>query len=137
MSELLARIKADMLTARKARDSESVKSYSTLIGEIELIGKKPGKSITDELVIATIKKFIANLNEAIGYSSGGTMDMMEEVKLLEQYLPTQMDEHDIRKVIMCLPTPVDMGACMKFLKMNYAGQYDGKLASQVVKAYLN
>ena len=137
MSELQARIKADLLTARKARDSASVKVYSTLYGELELISKKKNEPITDELVIATVKKFLANLKEM--ESQTGRVELLtiirHEVYLLNKYIPSQLTEEEILKIVTEL-NPSNMGEAMKHLKGGYAGLYDGKLASQVVKTYL-
>lgn len=137
MSDILTKIKADMLTARKARDTEAVKAFSTLIGEIELIGKKAGNVINDELVIATVKKFIVNLEENLEHtvSPEGKADVVTEIELLEVYLPTQMTEGQLQDIIAHLE-PANMGEAMKHLKECYAGRYDGKLASQVVKGWL-
>ena len=137
MSDILTKIKADMLTARKARDTEAVKAFSTLVGEIELIGKKAGNVINDELVIATVKKFIVNLKENLEHTESpkGKADVGTEIELLEVYLPTQMTESELQDIIANLE-PANMGEAMKHLKDCYTGLYDGKLASQVVKGWL-
>jgi len=126
-----------MLTARKARDSDSIKVYSTLIGEIELIGKKPNMSITDELVIATVKKFLVNLEEMKSHT--GRVELLgsikHEVAILEGYVPSQLSEEELLAIVTEL-SPAHMGEAMKHLKCSYAGLYDGRLASQVVKVYL-
>lgn len=137
MSDILTQIRADMLTARKARDTEAVKAFSTLVGEIELIGKKPGNVINDELVIATVKKFIANLEETLVHLTDAVRgrDVETEIGLLGVYLPTQLTEEQILEAIVFFQ-PANMGVAMKHLKEAYTGRYDGKLASQVVKSWL-
>ena len=134
MSELATQIKSDMLTARKARDTFTVKALSTLYGEVEGIAKKKNEPISDELVIATVKKFLTNLKES--ESQTGRLDLLSgikaEVELLEKYVPSQMSEDELRAALTEL-APSNMGEAMKFLKDNYAGLYDGKLASQIAR----
>ena len=137
MSELADKIKADMLTARKARDTFTVKALSTLYGELEGIAKKKNEPISDELVIATVKKFLANLKES--ESQTGRLDLLgairSEIELLEAYVPSQMSEDELRAAVQRM-APSNIGEGMKLLKETYAGQYDGKLASQVVREYV-
>jgi len=138
VSDLLDTIKADMLTARKERNSEAVKVYTTLYGELELISKKNGTAITDELVVSTVKKFISNLDTNLdNVTSTVQIDAIKfEMAILEKYVPAQLTEQKLLEIVSAL-NPSNMGEAMGHLKTNYSGQYDGKVASQVVKGYLS
>lgn len=144
---LIQQIKKDQLTARKAKQSYQAIRLTTLIGEAEMIGKNAGnRETTDDEVVVVIKKFIKNNLELINVvdpTSDGFADAIKENELLSAYLPTQMSEDEIKtavqKRIITLDelSPKLMGKIMAWLKENYAGQYDGKLASKVVKELLN
>ena len=61
---LIEKIKSDHLAYRKLRDTTATTFLSTLIGEAEMIGKSGGnREVTNQEVIALVKKFIKNINE--------------------------------------------------------------------------
>ena len=68
---------------------------------------------------------------------------VEEVVILEEYLPSQMDEAELGRIIRnninfnSYTTMRDMGKVMTYLKKNHDGEYDGKLASTIVKQLLS
>ncbi len=148
MTSLLKQIKKDQLQARKNKNGPTAKSLTTLIGEAEMIGKNDGnRESTDEEVIAVIKKFVKNLKDLMSVMSqrlSPTFTAAQaELDLLSTYLPSQMEEAELRTVIQSHLVELEdisprmMGQVMKWLKDNYGGQYDGKLASKVVKDLLN
>lgn len=57
---------------------------------------------------------------------------LAERAVLEQFLPMQLSENALIEVAKC---QANMPAFMKHLKENFAGKYDGKLASQVAKEF--
>lgn len=145
---LLAQIKADYMTARKARKALDVALLSTLVGEVEMIGKNAGREVTDAEVIARVKKFLDGIESTIQYCTSnnnatGLATVVAEKEILSAYMPKQMTEAEltdvVKKIIANLTfdiLPVNMGAVMAILKKVYEGQYDGKMASAVVKAAL-
>lgn len=59
-----------------------------------------------------------------------------EISILNEYLPKQMTEDELRSVISDFKAGnigANVGAIMSFLKTKYAGLYDGKIASQLAK----
>ena len=66
-----------------------------------------------------------------------------EIEILLKYLPQQLDEEEIRKIIIESAEQVgansikDMGKVMSAVKPKVVGRADGKLVSQIVKDYLN
>jgi len=144
---LLSQIKKDQLQARKNSKTVEATLLTTLIGEAAMIGKNDGnRETTDEEVVAVIKKFVKNNTELMGYAvaeSVAYMNARDENDFLSQYLPSQMTEDEIRAAVQKRIVTLDeispklMGSVMKWLKDNYAGQYDGGLASKVVKELLS
>ena len=61
---LIQTIKTAQVAARKARDP-SASLLTTLIGEAEMVGKNAGREVTDQEVVATIKKFIKGIDETL------------------------------------------------------------------------
>lgn len=137
---LIQAIKAAQITARKARDVVTASLLTTLIGEAEMVGKNANREVTDQEVVATIKKFIKNLDETIriagGYRDGDACDKAwTEKQALEKFLPKQLSEAEIRVLISDFldvgETRPSMGEVMKHMKSNYDGQYDGKVVSKI------
>lgn len=125
------KIKNDLKSAMINKDEERKSLLRVVIGEFNRIGKE----LSDEKAISIIKKMLDNAIEQRNDS---------DVLILEPYLPSQMDELELKRVLMNYlmnlehsPTMKDMGGAMKFLKDNYGGQYDGKIASLLIKELIN
>jgi len=142
---LLQRIKDDQLAARKARDTLKATLLTTLIGEATTVKPDGSRGGSDAEVTALIKKFIKNTNEvlkALGSIEGGAaMQPLAELAILETYLPKQLSEAELTAAVAEIvghfrekTNPVTMGMVMGALKAGFEGQYDGKMASAVVKA---
>lgn len=146
---LLEKIKADSLTARKERNSKKSALLTTLYSEANIIGINDGhRDTTDAEVVQVVKKFIKGIDETLNApgrsitleAEGHKFDIYAEKGWLQAYLPTQMGEDELRKIIknMAIDNPdISMGTVMSGLKQAYAGQYDGQLASKIAKELLN
>lgn len=128
-----------MLNARKNNETIKKNLLGTLIGECTLTTKEP----SDEIVIATIKKFLKNnakVQEAMmttNDSSHLSTYLIEE-EILNSYLPKNLSESELRAIIGTL---IENGTnstskVMKDLKANFKN-YDGKLASDIAKELLS
>lgn len=141
---LLAKIKADALVARKAQSSVAG-VLVTLIGEIDTRTKSfsPARPMTDDEVVATVAKFIKNIDETMGVldaarDASKVEKLASERTALEAYLPTQLDEKAIEAFVRTRISAGDnMGGVMAALKQSHAGQYDGKIASAITKRLLS
>lgn len=146
---LLKQIQADQLAARKNKDSIRANLLTTLLGEATRIGKDDGNRESNDLeVTQTIKKFVKNAQDTLQhvYKTGDVVTIQfikDELAILENYLPKQLDEVELRSIIETfinsLPekSPKQMGIVMKNLTVNHAGTYDGQLASKLVKELLS
>lgn len=69
-------------------------------------------------------------------------DELAQVKILEQYLPKQMNESEIKTVVEEVISSVgatsmaDMGKVMGLVNLKLAGKADGKIIAQIVKTTL-
>ena len=141
---LITQIKAEQVTARKNRNGPMASLLTTLIGEAEMVGKNAGREVLDAEVVATIKKFIKNIDEtikALGADDARAQAAMDERVVLEHFLPSQMSEQQLTEAVTAIKAELnagqkDMGKVMSLLKTRHEGQYDGKMASTVVKAVL-
>ncbi len=137
---LIKQIRADLLAARKSGDLAGRSILTTLLSECEAVGKKSLTETTDAQVVAMVKKFIKNAEETLKLCSGSTA-VEHELAIYEKYLPQQLTEDEIYNIAVEVAKigkfhNCNMGTIMSFLKDNYNGQYDGKLASSVVRRVL-
>jgi uncharacterized protein YqeY len=148
---LIERLKADQLSARKAKDTRKVTLLSTLIGEAVKVGKDNGnRDSTDIEVIAVIKKFKKNVEDTsllIVKQNPESRNCIlnsykDELAIYDSYIPKQLSEEDLKHEIYTFylnnegEGDVSMKDVMAFLKSNFSGLYDGKLASQIANEIL-
>lgn len=151
MSNLIEKIKADILVARKAKEKGKVTLLSTVLGEIVNQTNSPNtnpKNLPiEEMAIQVINKFIKNNKETIKIlrdKCKTSLVVVPETEnlILSDYLPKQMSEWELKATIQDIITeqeltsPKQMGLIMKTLKEHHNGLYDGKLASQLAKQEL-
>ena len=142
---LLDQVKIDLNEARKAKNTPVASLLSTLYAETLMIGKNDGdRDTTEEETVAKVKAFIKNIDEtlkAIPEGNEKRVGYENEKAVLEKYLPTQLSEEVLTKILGNIAANHEksmksMGKVMGELKAKYAGQFDGKLASVVVKKIL-
>lgn len=138
----LAAIKAAQLQARKDKNALSKDLLTTLIGEIDNELRKPGAKGEDELVQTTVKAFLKRIDEYLGVATDEAVveKLKAEKAVLVAFQPTQMSAAELQtaleiKYVQGLPN-AGKGAMMGYLKTTFPGQYDGKVAAQVVDAML-
>lgn len=140
---LISTLQKDLLTARKAREPIATGLLTALVGEAAMVGKNAGnRTSTDEEVLAVVRKFIKNAEEtATRLDKMGTDSSVirKEIEILTNYLPVQKTPDELRLIIKNIiagSSSANMGVIMKELKDGWAGQYDAKLASGIVKEML-
>jgi uncharacterized protein YqeY len=140
---LVATIKSDQLSSRKARDNVKTALLTTLLGELQTLAKNSGREEpTDAQAVEVVKKFLKNNGVAQAAASSATNRAYKEELEIEQfilqaYLPKQLSEEELRALIKGFAAEgKDIGDAMKTLKTQYAGMYDGGLASKLMKAML-
>ena len=114
--------------------------------QMEKISKK--RDLDEAEVIAVIKKQVKLRKESLSeYQKYDKLEqvtnLQEEIQILAKYLPTEMTEADIEKIIdqafiELKPQGVkDIGLVMKFISPKLAGKADMKLANELVRKRFN
>ena len=142
MSVMIEQIKEALTKARKTKNKD-VAFLATLHAEIINVGKNNGnRSTTNEEALKVIKKMYDTAQEVKKLAKNRPEAVAKadhEIAILQQFLPKQLSEQELKTIIQQIINEkhIDgkkaMGAVMKILKDQYNGQYDGKLASQIVK----
>jgi uncharacterized protein len=142
-------IVTDMKEAMKSQDKESLGTIRMLKSAIDLerINSKLD-SITDDLVITVVSRQTKTLNESIvDFKKGNRQDLVDnalrEINLLKKYLPAQLSEEELIKIIdetiksTESSSIKDMGKLMKELTPKIKGKADMGKASSIIKSKLN
>lgn len=136
---LYEKIKADCLVLRKEQQKEEAGVLLVVLGEAETKAKqvKPAMleadgSLPDHEVLKIIKK---NIDDAITTLNAKKDNRKAQLTrdLLEPYMPQMLTAEELQDILTSAVEVENLGTAMKFLKENYAGKYDGKIASEVAR----
>lgn len=133
------------------KDEDRKRVINTLRAEIknkEIELRSSQKDLTDADVLSLIQKLIKQNKDAIQmFGNGGRQDLVEknelEIKILEEFLPTQLSNDEIDNIIKQeiekngYNSMKDMGKLMGYFKSNYSGQVDMGYVSKKIKEMLN
>lgn len=142
-------LKADLTEAIRSSDkvvSGTIRMVLTAITNEEVSGKE-ARVLTDDEVITVLSREAKKRREAAEeFAKAGRTDKAAEEKaegeVIAKYLPAQLSEDDIKKLIAAAIAstgaagPSDMGKVMGAIKPQIAGKADGALVSSLVKAAL-
>ena len=142
------RIYQDIVAAMKAKDKDKLSVLRMLKGSLQLENINKGKELTDDVVIDVISREIKQRKESIAeFTKGGREDLAnetaKEIEILKAYLPEQLSEEEIEKIIdqvfaRVAPTSAkDMGKVMKEVTPLVKGKADMSHVSALIKERLN
>ncbi len=142
------KIKADIVNALKEKNSLKLQTLRGVKGEIDLEHINKKVDITDELVINVLSHQIKTRRESIiEFEKGNRDDLIsktnDEINLLQTYLPAQLNDDEINKVLdeafnKVQPTSnKDMGLIMREVTPLLKGKADMGKVSTIIKERLN
>lgn len=148
MSSIKETLQDDWKNAIKSKDRFKANVISMAKSAILLLEKSGATDIDDTKVIEVIAKEVKQRRDSlVEFEKGNRQDLVEETKaeieILLHYLPQQLTEDEIRKIVMEAAEKLgassmkDMGKLMAEVRPQTNGRADGKLVSQIVKEYLN
>jgi uncharacterized protein YqeY len=147
---LKQKLQSDLNEAIKSRNTvsaETIRMVLTAITNEEVAGKEK-RELSDAEVITVLTREAKKRREAAeAFENGGRADRAAaeraEGEVIAGYLPEQLSEDDVKKLIaetiaaVGATGPSDMGKVMGGLKAKVAGKADGALVSSLVKEALN
>ena len=147
---LKEKLQADLTDAIRSRNevvSGTVRMLLAAITNEEVAGKS-AKVLTDAEIITVLSREAKKRREAVeAYTQAKRDDLAskekEEAAVIALYLPEQLSEADIKKLITeaiaetNAAGPAGMGLVMKVLQPKIAGKADGGFVSSLVKAALS
>lgn len=143
-------IQTDMMSAMKAHETVRLAALRGIKAAILLAKTSEGGNgeVSDADIVKIIQKLVKQRKESAEiYSSQNRPELAEnelaEAAAMEVYLPKQLSEDEVRKVLQEIiaetgaSKPSDMGKVMGVATKRLAGQADGKMISTIVKSLLN
>ncbi len=148
MATIYEQLRADIVTALKARDAVTALALRTTDAAIQRAAMDQNKPIDDTLVTAVLRKTVKTLAEAKGeFEKGGRTELAaanaNEIRIIEKYLPQGLDEAKLSAIIDTViretgaASRKDMGKVMGALKKHPdAALIDFGAVSKLIQAKL-
>ncbi|BBM70049.1 GatB/YqeY domain-containing protein [Rhodothermus marinus] len=149
---LKEKLTEDLKAAMRARDEARLRTIRALraaLMEREIAERKGGEAtLTPEQELEVLQKEAKRRREAIEqFRAAGREDLVqkeaEELKIIEEYLPRQLSDDEIRAVLEEIIEAVgarsvrDMGRVMKEAMARMRGQADGRRVSELARELLS
>lgn len=148
MREILAEALKTALKAGEKRRTSTLRLIQAAINDRDIAHRGVGKDpVTDEEILQILTKMVKQRQEsAKAFEEGNRLELAaqerEEILIINDFLPKQMDEGAVRDAAQKVISEVgaeglrDMGRCMNALKERYPGQMDFGKASGIIKDLL-
>ncbi len=142
------KLRADIITAMKARDAATATALRTMDAAIQRAAMDASKEIDEPLVTATFRKAVKNLTDArTEFEKGGRADLVAansaEIAILERYLPKGLEPAQLEALVAEViaasgaTSKKEMGKVIGALKQRpEAGLIDFGAASKLIQARL-
>ena len=144
------KIMAQLKDAMKSKDEKSLRGLRAIKAAIILAktAEGAGGQVTEADEVKLLQKLVKQRKDSLEiFQQQDRKDLaqkeMEEITVIEQFLPKQLSGDELKKVIAEIiqqtgaSSPADMGKVMGAANKQLAGQADGKSISVVVKELLS
>ncbi len=141
------KIQTDMYRAMKSGEKEKANTLRSIISKLKDKQIEKRDALTKEEEIKVLQTLVKQRKESIDlYQKGGRNELAEieskEMDIINSYLPTMMDEDDIKKIVQSVikdtgaSSMADMGKVMPEVMKLGKGLIDGKTAQRFVSEQL-
>ena len=148
MDQIIDLIKDDLKKAIKSQDNIKKSVYRFILSAIHNEEIKLGKELDNEMVMKLMIKQAQQRKESIeAFKLGSREDLIsketQELKIIEQFLPEQIEESEIKNLAQQTINEVgaesvkDLGKVMPILMKKLAGKAEGKIVNKVVTELLS
>ncbi|MDO8618840.1 MAG: GatB/YqeY domain-containing protein [Candidatus Daviesbacteria bacterium] len=145
---LTDQIQEELKTAQLARDETKVSTIRLLLAEVKNSEIAKGHELSDEEILEVVTREAKKRKEAaVGFRSGNREDSAlkeeAELQILQGYLPAQMSDEELTKIVDEVITEVgaktlaDMGKVIGGVMSKVKGSADGGRVSNIAKQKLN
>ncbi len=146
--DIVERLQADMKQAMKNKDKFRLSVIRMIRSEIQNLEISKSGPVSEDDVIELLSKEKKKRAESLKeYQEAGRDDIVEDLKneisILEEYLPAQLSDEELRAIIqdavhkVGATSPKDMGKVMQEVMPQVKGRADGKQVNRFVSELLN
>ena len=144
---MVEKLEKDMIEAMKSKDKDRLTVIRMVKASLKQEQIDHKKEINDELLIDVVNKQIKMRKDSIAeFEKGARQDLIdktqEEIKVLLEYLPEQLSQEEVLKVIDEIfvevkpEGPKDMGKVMSQAQAKLKGKADMKEVSSIIREKL-
>lgn len=147
---LQQKVMTAMKEAMKAKDTNALTSLRAIKSAILLAQTESGakEELSEDQELKLLQKLVKQRKDSAAiFSEQGREDLaqpeLDQAKVIEQFLPEQMSEEEIEKIVVDIIAKTgaegmkDMGKVMGMASSQLAGKADGKTISTIVKGKLS
>ena len=138
----------DLVQAMKNKDKDTLSVLRMVKGAIQLEEINKKRELNDEEVIGVLSKQIKTRKESLlEFEKANRNDLVEatkiEIDILNKYMPEQLDENEVLKIIdeafeyVKPSSQSDMGKLMSFVTPKLKGKADMSFVSKKIKDKLS
>jgi len=133
--------------AMKAGEKEKLSTLRLLLSDIKNVEINERRELTDEDVLKVVGTQVKKLKDAMkDFQNANRTDLIEnterELKLLESFLPEQMNDDDLKKIVKEVIDEIkpdgkkDFGRVMGTVMTRVSGKADGNRVKDAVNEFL-
>ncbi|MGB3150621.1 MAG: GatB/YqeY domain-containing protein [Maribacter sp.] len=145
---LQQKVMEQMKTAMKAKDTVALESLRAIKSALLLAQTSGDGDLSEEDEVKLVQKLVKQRKDSAAiFNEQGRADLADpelaQVAVIEQFLPEQLTEKEIEKVVIQTIEATgasgmkDMGKVMGMVSKELTGQADGKTISSIVKSKLS
>jgi uncharacterized protein len=141
------RIEADVKAAMKAGEKEKLSTLRLLLTEIKNERIRRGSEVDEAGFVSLVRKSIKQREDSVSQYRAGKREELAakeeaEIKVLQAYLPAQVDEGQIRAAVEELVSsrglagPAAIGPVMKEMLARFGSSADGATINRIAREVL-
>jgi uncharacterized protein len=141
------KLEDDLKNALKGKLEVVVSAIRNVKADIKNVAIAKGEDLTDEEVLKVLAKKVKQHKDSIeSFRTGNRSDLIkheeDQLKVLEDYLPKQMSDEEVKSLVLVVVNELnadasDFGKVMKEVLLRANGKTDGSVVSKIVKQELN
>ena len=146
-SEITARLKADVITAMKARDKDRLGVLRQVQAAVKRVEVDTRSELDDDGVIKVLVIYVKQVRDSLEAAEKAEREDLaagarRELDIVQTYLPAALSDDDLGAIIdaaiaeVGAEGPKDMGKVIKTVMPQVVGQAEGARVSAMVKSKL-
>ena len=137
-----AQLQAAMKDAMRAKDKAKLDTIRGILAAIQYEEmEKEVEPLPESVILEVLQREIKKRREEIEFAEKANRveavaTLNADIQTIEAFLPRQLSVDEISTIVTELRAAdpaLNMGGVMKVLKEKFSGQYDGRVASDLVK----